>query len=104
MRFAKLLSVVVLFMAGGIATVPTAQSDSIQRPAHVELAQNRLVRAVGEHTCQSRGSIGHKCTVRGNTFTDCNQATYRLRREDCCPRTRDGGNSIGFSMRSCSTI
>ncbi|SDX61517.1 hypothetical protein [Nitrosomonas oligotropha] len=60
--------------------------------------------ARGEHTCQSRSSIGHKCEVRGSGFFDCNEAEYDLRNKSCCSSTPKGGSSIGFRITKCSTL
>ena len=61
------------------------------------------VRAWGQHQCQSRTSIGYTCTVTG-IFSDCNEAFYSLKRQDCCGSSKDRGNSIGFAITSCSSL
>ena len=76
----------------------------------------RQFRAKGVHTCQSQTDIGHTCRVLGSGYTDCNQASLKLKMEDCCPSTRRcgrdpetkkeqcryGGKSIGFGMEQCT--
>lgn len=62
----------------------------------------QLHKAEGEHTCQSRESIGHTCKNIGVGFTDCNQAFFKLKMEDCCSGSKYGGNSIGFKILKCS--
>jgi hypothetical protein len=70
----------------------------------------RQFRAAGSHQCQSNTDIGHQCTVFGTGYTDCDQAYYSLKRDDCCPRTRKmmggkdrlGGDSISFKLTSCT--
>ena len=71
--------------------------------------------ASGQHMCQSKTSIGHTCSVSGVGYNDCNEASLKLKMDDCCPRTTVcgpdpqtgnvkcelGGNSIGFNMLSC---
>ena len=63
---------------------------------------SRLFRAEGEHQCQSRTSIGHKCVVAGTGYTSCDEARRKLTRRDCCPRTKDKGNSINFRINTCT--
>lgn len=62
----------------------------------------QLHKAEGEHTCQSRESIGHACKNLGVGFTDCNQAFFKLKMEDCCSGSKYGGSSIGFKITKCS--
>jgi hypothetical protein len=71
--------------------------------------------ASGQHMCQSKTSIGHTCSVSGVGYNDCNEASLKLKMDDCCPRTAVcgpdpqtgkvtcelGGSSIGFNMLSC---
>lgn len=66
------------------------------------LLNPQLHKAEGEHTCQSRESIGHTCKNLGVGFTDCNQAFFKLKMEDCCSGSTYGGNSIGFKLQKCS--
>lgn len=62
----------------------------------------QLHKAEGEHQCQSPESIGHTCKNLGVGFTDCNQAFYKLKMEDCCSGSKYGGSSIGFKVLKCS--
>lgn len=64
----------------------------------------RVVRATGQHQCQSRESIGHSCRVWTQRAVDCNDAFASLKSDDCCGRTEGGGNSIGFKLLSCSSF
>lgn len=68
------------------------------------LQNPRLYRAEGEHQCQSQASIGHTCKNLGVNFTDCNQAHFKLKLEDCCSGSRWGGNSIGFKVTKCTNF
>ena len=56
--------------------------------------------AKGTHKCQSTTSIGHTCEVEGESV-DCNEAYYKLKMQDCCSQTKEGGSSIGFAIDSC---
>ena len=70
----------------------------------------RLFRANGEHKCQSSTDIGHTCMNFGTNYTSCDEAYFKLKREDCCPATqkrvdgklRFGGTSIDFHVNSCT--
>lgn len=66
--------------------------------------RTRLFRARGFHSCWSDKGIGHKCSVGGTDFTNCNEAYYRLKQRDCCSATRDKGKSVDFSLSSCSSL
>jgi hypothetical protein len=59
---------------------------------------------MSEHQCQSRDSIGHSCKNLGVNFTDCNQAFFKLKRDDCCSGSEYGGNSIGFKLTKCTNF
>jgi hypothetical protein len=56
--------------------------------------------AKGTHMCQSKTSIGHECIVEGD-FNDCDEAYQKLKMQDCCSKTKDGGASSGFTLNSC---
>lgn len=64
----------------------------------------RLYRGEGEHQCQSNQSIGHTCKNLGVNFTDCNNAFYKLKLDDCCSSSEYGGTSIGFKLTKCSNF
>ena len=64
----------------------------------------RLYRAKGEHQCQSKDSLGHTCKNLGINFTDCNQAFFKLKRDDCCSGSEYGGSSIGFKVTKCTNF
>jgi hypothetical protein len=64
----------------------------------------RLYRAEGEHQCQSAQSIGHTCKTLGVNFTDCNNAFFKLKQDDCCSGSRYGGNSINFKVTKCTNF
>lgn len=64
----------------------------------------RLYRAEGEHLCQSRDSLGHKCKVLGVNFTDCTQAFFKLKSEGCCSGSEYGGVSIEFKLTKCTNF
>lgn len=78
--------------------------------ADAQTQRARLFRATGEHQCQSRTDWGHKCSVRGQPYTSCNEAYYALKREDCCRSTRKkmdgqdrlGGVSVNFKITKCT--
>jgi hypothetical protein len=61
------------------------------------LAQLPRYSASGTHQC---GEGNRSCIVSGQ-FNDCNDATISLRTRDCCPTTRNGGSSTGFSLNYC---
>lgn len=87
-----------------LTSLPTfAQSESLQEESTLE-SLTSLFHGKGEHTCWSRTSVGHKCTVELRDITDCNSGYYRLKNQDCCPLTPDRGNSIDFKMLSCSSL
>ncbi|SDG70227.1 hypothetical protein SAMN05216338_1002135 [Bradyrhizobium sp. Rc2d] len=86
-----MLKALTIAIASLLSTMPCAAE-----------AQTRLFRAYGEHTCQSRQSLGHKCDVMGTSITDCNKAYYDLKRDDCCRRSKDGGVSINFKLTKCT--
>jgi hypothetical protein len=56
--------------------------------------------AKGTHQCQSKTSIGHTCVVEGE-FLDCDEAYHKLKMDDCCGQTKEGGASSGFTLDSC---
>ena len=56
--------------------------------------------AKGTHTCQSSTSIGHECIVEGD-FNDCDEAYHKLKMQDCCSSTKEGGASSGFVLNYC---
>lgn len=56
--------------------------------------------AKGTHMCQSKTSIGHECVVEGD-FNDCDEAYHKLKMQDCCSTTKEGGASSGFTLNSC---
>jgi hypothetical protein len=64
----------------------------------------RLYRAEGEHQCQSAQSIGHTCKNLGVNFTDCNNAFFKLKQDDCCSGSEYGGNSISFKVTKCTNF
>jgi len=69
-----------------------------------QLINIRLYRAEGEHQCQSDRAIGHTCKNLGINFTDCNQAFFKLKAEDCCSGSRYGGTSVGFKLTKCTNF
>jgi hypothetical protein len=56
--------------------------------------------AKGTHTCQSKTSIGHECVVEGD-FNDCDEAYHKLKMQDCCSSTKEGGATSGFVLNYC---
>jgi hypothetical protein len=93
--------------------------SSIQVEEQSVTQQNiRLFKADGQHQCQSKTDLGHKCSVFGTEYTDCTQAAAKLKSQDCCPATRRcnkdaktgketcslGGTSIGFELLHCSAF
>jgi hypothetical protein len=64
----------------------------------------RTFKATGLHTCQSDKSIGHTCTVTGENYAECGDAAATLKRQDCCPKTTQGGSSIDFMLTKCSNF
>jgi len=61
-------------------------------------------RATGKHQCQSATSIGHWCTTFGVNFSDCTEAHVKLKMQDCCHHTPQGGISIFYQPVSCGII
>jgi len=61
---------------------------------------HQQVIAYGTHQCQSEKSIGHTCKV-SSLVTDCAEAYAVLKRQDCCATTKEGGQSIGFTLGNC---
>lgn len=74
--------------------------DIFKTPAQTQVRQ---VRAFGTHKCQSETSIGHSCQVTG-LFTSCDEAFHVLKRQDCCPSTKEKGTSIEFRIVKCSSF
>jgi hypothetical protein len=103
-----ILSVLVLLLT--ISYVASASETPIEIDYISEMddeayRQNpRLYRAEGEHQCQSSQSIGHTCKNLGVSFTDCNQAFFKLKLEDCCSGSRYGGSSIDFKLTKCTNF
>jgi len=62
-------------------------------PAAVQAARYS---ASGTHQCPNG-----RCVVTGYLFSNCVEAASSLRVRDCCPTTRDGGTSRGFTMNYC---
>lgn len=72
---------------------------------HTYRMQNpRIYRGEGEHQCQSSESIGHTCKNLGVNFMDCNNAFFKLKRDDCCSGSQFGGTSIGFKLTKCTNF
>ena len=91
--------------ASQVVTMDDDKSDDGDKGDDADAPKaNVLFRATGEHQCQSRSSIGHKCEVSGNRFHDCKDAYFSLKNEDCCGSTEGGGTSIDFKMGVCSPI
>jgi hypothetical protein len=63
------------------------------------LAQLPRYTASGTHQCGG-AQTRRTCVVTG-TFSTCSDAAISLQTRDCCPTTRDGGKSSGFSMSYC---
>ncbi len=77
----------------------TEMDDEVYREANP-----RIYRGEGEHQCQSRESIGHTCKNLGVNFTDCNQAFFKLKLEDCCSGSKYGGTTINFKLLKCTNF
>ena len=90
----------VSFPSDGAAEQFFAKLEEEGRYLGVESATPSFL-AGGTHQCQSRTSLGHTCQVSGAAYTDCNQAYFSLRAQDCCPATPSGGTSIGFWVDYC---
>lgn len=54
----------------------------------------------GEHTCQSKISLGHKCTVE-RMYDSPTEGQYKLKNINCCASTPSGGHSISFRFIIC---
>lgn len=98
-----LLSLVITLSSYAAAEVEvdyiTEMSDEDYRSVNP-----RLYRAEGEHQCQSKDSLGHTCKNLGVNFTDCNQAFFKLKRDDCCSGSEYGGSTIGFKLTKCTNF
>jgi hypothetical protein len=81
----------ILAAAAGLLCVPASGKD-------LKLAQLRYT-ASGTHQCG--GEKGRSCVVTGSGFTNCNDASISLQTRDCCPTTRNGGTSSGFTLNYC---
>jgi hypothetical protein len=60
------------------------------------IAQLPRYTAGGTHQCGSNVS----CVVSGQ-FMNCSDATTTLQTRDCCPTTKKGGTSTGFTLTYC---
>ncbi len=102
-RTIGLLSLVITLSSYAAAEVEvdyiTEMSDEDYRSVNP-----RLYRAEGEHQCQSKDSLGHTCKNLGVNFTDCNQAFFKLKRDDCCSGSEYGGSTIGFKLTKCTNF
>lgn len=93
-----------------LATFPVFASDVIEVDYLREMDDEtyrqspRLYRAEGQHICQSPSSIGHQCKNLGVNLTDCNQAFFKLKQNDCCSGSQYGGTSIGFKLTKCTNF
>lgn len=92
--YVTILIIALLFCPGGRENARTFAA-AFQETPHF--------RAGGTHQCQSSTSIGHKCKVEGE-FHDCDEAYRKLKMEDCCGNTKEGGGSIGFTLDYCSPL
>jgi hypothetical protein len=74
-------------------------TSSLMSPLQRDNNQQEVI-AYGTHQCQSEKSIGHTCKV-SSLVTDCAEAYAVLKRQDCCGTTKEGGQSIGFTLGNC---
>ena len=65
----------------------------------VKVAAMTSYSAGGTHQCKSEK--GGNCIVSGTGFGNCTDASSSLQARDCCPTTRNGGTSSGFTMSYC---
>jgi hypothetical protein len=89
---------VVLWPQSGIADGGSSVLTLRQHP--LRIAQLPRYSASGMHQCGQSGNGKRSCVVSG-LFSDCNEAAISLRTRDCCPTTKDGGNSTGFALSYC---
>jgi hypothetical protein len=82
----------------------SAFSDAIPALNLAQAQGARQFRADGTHTCQSKESIGHTCQSWGTQFNSCDEAAVKLKADDCCPRTKEKGSSIKFTMGKCTPL
>lgn len=101
-----LLIILTTFSINSIAQDLGVEIDYLPYLSNEEYMNSgaKLHKAEGLHQCQSSESIGHTCRNLGVNYTDCNQAFYSLKREDCCSGSKYGGSSISFKIIKCSTI
>jgi hypothetical protein len=81
-----------------------ADRNGLNRALLKRIQETPQFHARGTHQCQSKTDIGHKCKVEGWSYHDCDQAFHELQQDDCCPSTKEGGGSIGFTLDFCSPI
>jgi hypothetical protein len=66
----------------------------------LRIAQLPRYSASGLHQCGSGAGTKQSCVVTG-LFSDCNDAMMSLQTRDCCPTTKGGGTSTGFTLSYC---
>lgn len=112
MRIYLLIAMICIIVTGaamaGEAHSPASPNAPVamdqNETADTASLQYRLVHAKGQHTCQSRDSIGHTCEVFTMRATDCKDAYATLKQQSCCSSTEYGGHSIQFKLLSCSSL
>src|SRR2546426_5567633 len=99
-----------VWLAQASASAPQVLASSAQAPAPPPTPVTpgvpgaKLFRASGTHKCQSRTALGHSCTSFDTNFTSCDEAAQKLKLQDCCGKTKEGGASIEFVMGGCSAL
>jgi hypothetical protein len=61
----------------------------------------KIVHATGTHICWSSQAIGYSCTVDNRMYTDCAEAVYKLKEQNCCKFNHPDGVSNQFIPGSC---
>ncbi len=85
-------AVVAAILAWSALVAPLASARADERM----IAQLPRYSAGGTHQCGSNLS----CVVSGQ-FMNCSDATTTLQTRDCCPTTKKGGTSTGFTLTYC---
>jgi len=76
----------------------------------IDANQPGQFRGEGEHQCWHERFIGYKCTNFGVGYTDCNNAFFRLKQDNCCDKLYwqgkrlEGAISIDFKITKCTRM
>ncbi|MFY9894323.1 MAG: hypothetical protein WAK63_09340 [Xanthobacteraceae bacterium] len=91
-------------MTGRVLTIAAAailwSVPGLADPTDMRITQLPRYSASGAHQCRSASGGERNCVVTG-LFRDCNEAMITLQTRDCCPTTRGGEKSSGFTLNYC---